>query len=584
MLAGPYQAGIEALRDGSPEAALPLLTEALEDPDRGSLARLNLGLALQALGRLAEAVPHLEAAMEALPDLAEPAFRLGSIAGLRGDAAGAAQLLRRALACDPGHVPALAALAALEEEAGDRMEARRLLVAARQHDPAEPELELALARLDLTEGAAEAALEGAARVLTLRPAHAAAARLFAEAALAARGPEAALAELAARAAADPFAAGWPLATARLHELALQPEAALAELRVAAMLAPEQPEVQAALGHALAGAERTAEAEAVLRAAIAGRPSDLDLRNRLATVLWRANRPAAMEAVLAAAIADFGPHPTLLQNRALALNALGEQEAALAAAEAALPGGGVAALVNRIAVLPYHPVAGTAAGLRAAAKAIEAALPPVPALVTRRRPEGGRLRVGLLSGGLGQHPVGWLTLAGLEALPETEFELAAYSLKPRSDPLAARFRARCALWREVGALEDAAIAAQIAADGVDILIEMGGYGEGGRPFVLRHRPAPVQVKWVGAQFGTLGLAECNGMLTDDRETPPGHEVFYTERLLRLPDGYVCALAPPYAPPVGPLPALAAGAVTFGCFNKPATIVKASGDRYDVPYAC
>ena len=46
-----------------------------------------------------------------------------------------------------------------------------------------------------------------------------------------------------------------------------------------------------------------------------------------------------------------------------------------------------------------------------------------------------------------------------------------------------------------------------------------------------------------------------MLTDRWETPPGHERFYTERLLRLPDGYVCYLPPPYAPPVGPLPALA-----------------------------
>ena len=56
-----------------------------------------------------------------------------------------------------------------------------------------------------------------------------------------------------------------------------------------------------------------------------------------------------------------------------------------------------------------------------------------------------------------------------------------------------------------------------------------------------------------------------MLTDRWETPPGSEAFYTERLLRLPDGYLCYLPPPYAPPVGPLPALANPGVTFGCFN-------------------
>ncbi len=565
MAALDYRTGLEALRAGMPEAALAPLSAALDDPMQGAWARLNLGLALHALGRLAEAEPHLRTAMAALPDQAEPAFRLGTIAGLRGDGAGAMALFRAALARDPHHVPAHAALAALAVEAGDGAEARALLATARCIDPGEPELALALARVDLAEGLSEAAVAGAARVLAARPSHAAAARLFAEASLASQDPEAALAEIAARAEAEPFAAGWPLAAAWLHEAAGRPAAALAELRTAHLLAPGSADILALLAHALAGAERTAEAETTLRAAIAARPADIDLRNRLATVLWKANRLSAMLDILTAAIADFGPHPTLLLNQALALNTIGEQEAALAAADASLPAGGVAALVNRIAVLPYHPVAGTAANLRKAAEAIDAALPPAAPIVARRRVGGGRLRLGLLSGGLGQHPVGWLTLAGLEALPEAEFELTAYSLKPRTDPLAARFRARCTRWHEVGPLDDAAIAAQIAEDGIDILVELGGYGEGGRPFVLRHRPAPVQVKWVGAQFSTLGLDGCDWMLTDRWETPPGFEPHYTERLLRLPDGYVCYLPPPYAPPVAPLPALANGAVTFGCFN-------------------
>ena len=166
-----------------------------------------------------------------------------------------------------------------------------------------------------------------------------------------------------RAAADPFAAGWPLAAACLHDAAA-PAAALAELRVAGMLAPDQPEVLAVLGRALALADRGAEAEPVLRAAIAARPSDLDLRNRLATVLWKANRLSAMLALLEAAIADFGPHPTLLLNQALALNVIGEQEAALAAADAATPAGEIAALVaphRRIALPSERRRGGHAAG-------------------------------------------------------------------------------------------------------------------------------------------------------------------------------------------------------------------------------
>jgi protein O-GlcNAc transferase len=107
--------------------------------------------------------------------------------------------------------------------------------------------------------------------------------------------------------------------------------------------------------------------------------------------------------------------------------------------------------------------------------------------------------------------------------------------------------------------------------VDIVLDLGGYGEGGRPFALAGRPAPVQIKWVGAQFGTTGLPHMDAMITDRWETPPGHERFYTERLLRLRDGYVCYSPPSYAPDVSPLPASrAGGAVTFGCFNNLAKI--------------
>ena len=84
---------------------------------------------------------------------------------------------------------------------------------------------------------------------------------------------------------------------------------------------------------------------------------------------------------------------------------------------------------------------------------------------------------------------------------------------------------------------------------------------------------MQIKWVGAQFGTTGLPAMDGMITDRWETPPGHERFFSERLLRLRDGYVCYSPPPYAPAVSPPPALRDGRVTFGCFNNLAKVTPA-----------
>jgi predicted O-linked N-acetylglucosamine transferase (SPINDLY family) len=61
-----------------------------------------------------------------------------------------------------------------------------------------------------------------------------------------------------------------------------------------------------------------------------------------------------------------------------------------------------------------------------------------------------------------------------------------------------------------------------------------------------------------------------ILADRYEIPPGSEAYFCEKVLRMPDGYVCYDPPDYAPAVTPLPALERGQVTLGCFNNPTKI--------------
>jgi predicted O-linked N-acetylglucosamine transferase (SPINDLY family) len=84
-----------------------------------------------------------------------------------------------------------------------------------------------------------------------------------------------------------------------------------------------------------------------------------------------------------------------------------------------------------------------------------------------------------------------------------------------------------------------------------------------------KPAPIQVTWLG-YVGTTGLGAIDYLLSDRHAVPAQAECFYRERLLRMPDSYVCYDPPGAAPAVGPLPALAAGRVTFASFNNPAKI--------------
>ena len=183
----------------------------------------------------------------------------------------------------------------------------------------------------------------------------------------------------------------------------------------------------------------------------------------------------------------------------------------------------------------------------------------------------RLVVALLSGSLRSHPVGWLTLAGIEHLDPAQFQVLclAQNSAPH-DALARRFRAVARDWVEVDALSDQALCDLTRSRGVDILIDLGGYGDGGRMPACANRLAPVQIKWVGMQAHSSGLAEMDWFMTDRWETPAGFEAFYSERLLRLPDGYVCYSPPAHAPDVVPSPALRAGHVTFGCYNNLAKI--------------
>jgi predicted O-linked N-acetylglucosamine transferase (SPINDLY family) len=88
-------------------------------------------------------------------------------------------------------------------------------------------------------------------------------------------------------------------------------------------------------------------------------------------------------------------------------------------------------------------------------------------------------------------------------------------------------------------------------------------------VFARKPAPIQVTWAG-YVGTTGLTAMDYLLADRHEVPPGAERYYRERVLRMPDGYVCYDPPAYASPVKPLPAFDRGQMTFGCFNNPAKI--------------
>ena len=51
---------------------------------------------------------------------------------------------------------------------------------------------------------------------------------------------------------------------------------------------------------------------------------------------------------------------------------------------------------------------------------------------------------------------------------------------------------------------------------------------------------------GGFFDTTGMEAMDYVISDSVETPPGEEPWYTEQIVRLPDGYICSDPPAHAP--------------------------------------
>jgi predicted O-linked N-acetylglucosamine transferase (SPINDLY family) len=180
-----------------------------------------------------------------------------------------------------------------------------------------------------------------------------------------------------------------------------------------------------------------------------------------------------------------------------------------------------------------------------------------------------LRIGFVSADFGRHPVGFFTLELLENHDPGAFTAVCYSCDRRPDAVTERLQAAADEWHEVRNTSHSSLAERIRADGIDILFDMAGHTARNRLPCFARKPAPIQVTWAG-YVGTTGLATMDYLLADRHHVPAGEDIHYRERILRMPNGYICYTPRAEAPDVAPLPARTNGFVTFGCFNNPAKI--------------
>src|SRR6185312_14037855 len=209
-------------------------------------------------------------------------------------------------------------------------------------------------------------------------------------------------------------------------------------------------------------------------------------------------------------------------------------------------------------------------------AADAAATPAAPFLNPREPDR-RLRIGYVSGDLYTHPVAQFLLPLLARHDPQAVEVFCYAELERTDAITEQIRRFAAGWRETNALDDAALAAQFRADRIDILIDIAGHTARNRLQALAVKSAPVTATWLGYPT-TTGLRSIDWRITDAIADPPGAEDFHTERLWRLPDGFLCYAPQVPTPPVAPPPSAQSGAVTFGSFNTPMKLSAATVESW------
>lgn len=160
----------------------------------------------------------------------------------------------------------------------------------------------------------------------------------------------------------------------------------------------------------------------------------------------------------------------------------------------------------------------------------------PPLRMAPRPRGRRLRIGYASADFHNHAVAQFTVALFERHDRDRFEIYGYSFgHDDGSDYRRRIAAACTSFVDLRDAPFRAAAERIAADGIDILVDLMGHTGRSRPEVFALRPAPVQAAWLGYP-GTTGGRYMDYLVADRIVLPESDFAWYSEQVVWLPHCY------------------------------------------------
>lgn len=348
--------------------------------------------------------------------------------------------------------------------------------------------------------------------------------------------------------------------------------------------PDAPALKTNLAISLIHQSRTAQAVALVDGLLKSGYQPIEVLEAKATLLNMAGRYAEAEKLLRLLLdnhaPDQAPRASLLRLLSSVMGSLGklDEQLALLRQEVALNPGALDAQSSLIFMLNYAQHSDGAMLLAEARRYGDILRTRTASRGLRAYtawqcdPQPTRLRVGLVSGDLRSHPIGYFLDDLVPAMAACDIELVAYSNVLVEDALTERMKSNFSTWHTIAGLDDVQTAKLIHDDRIHVLVDMSGHSDRQRLPVFALKPAPVQASWIG-YLGTTGVPEIDWVIADSYMAPPGEPSHFVERIWRMRNSCVHLSAPAdgIAPEVLPVPTR--GHVTFGSFNNLAKMTDA-----------
>ncbi|HEX5282372.1 MAG TPA: tetratricopeptide repeat protein [Micropepsaceae bacterium] len=179
----------------------------------------------------------------------------------------------------------------------------------------------------------------------------------------------------------------------------------------------------------------------------------------------------------------------------------------------------------------------------------------------------RIRLAYVSADFHAHATAALMAEIFERHDRRQFETTAISFGPDdATPMRARVQRAFDRFIDVRNASDLEIATLIRRLEIDIAVDLKGLTKDNRAGIFAHRPAPVQVSYLGYP-GTMAAPYIDYLLADRTVVPEEQRAFYRERVVYLPDSYQANTARPISANAGTRAdfGLPDQGFVFCCFN-------------------